>query len=59
MFMKPGNLNGSEENAAKQREKELVKESAGGSFMTGIIAFVVLAVVVVGVFYGIAYFRTN
>ncbi|CAM4432420.1 hypothetical protein [Paenibacillus typhae] len=59
MFMKPGNLNGSEEDAAKRRAEELAKESAGGSFMTGVIAFVVLAVVIVAVFYGIAYFRTN
>ncbi|WP_415841102.1 hypothetical protein [Paenibacillus typhae] len=52
-------MNGSEEDAAKRRAEELAKESAGGSFMTGVIAFVVLAVVIVAVFYGIAYFRTN
>ncbi|MNW19284.1 hypothetical protein D3C71_2192130 [compost metagenome] len=57
--MKPGNLNGSEEDAAKRRAEELEKESAGVPFMTGMIAYVVLAVVVVAVFYGIAYFRTN
>ncbi|WP_280767952.1 hypothetical protein [Paenibacillus sp. PastH-2] len=57
--MKPGNLNGSEEDAAKRRAEELAKEASGGSFMTGVIAFVILAVVVAAVFYGIAYFRTN
>lgn len=59
VFMKPGNLNGSEEDAAKRRAEELAKESADGSFMTGMITFVVLALVVVAVFYGIVYFRTN
>ncbi|WP_277547141.1 hypothetical protein [Paenibacillus sp. PastM-2] len=52
-------MNGSEEDAAKRRAEELAKEASGGSFMTGVIAFVILAVVVAAVFYGIAYFRTN
>ncbi|WP_249901367.1 hypothetical protein [Paenibacillus sp. PK3_47] len=57
--MKPNNLNGPEEEAAKRRAEEQYREASGKSFKNGIITFIILAVVVVAVFYGFAYFRTN
>ncbi|MGO4529972.1 hypothetical protein AB4Z30_12910 [Paenibacillus sp. 2TAF8] len=59
MNMKPNNLNGSEDEATKRRAEEMARQAQGSSLKSGIITTLVLAVVIVGIFYGIAYFRTS
>lgn len=59
MNMRPNNLNGSEDEATKRRAEEVARQAQGSSLKSGIITTLVLAVVIVGIFYGIAYFRTN
>ena len=59
MNMTPNNLNGSEDEATKRRAEELARQAKRGSLKSGIITTLVLAVIIIGIFYGIAYFRTN
>ncbi|MFJ2046039.1 MULTISPECIES: hypothetical protein [Paenibacillus] len=59
MNMRPNNLNGSEDEATKRRAEELARQAKGSSLKSGIITTLVLAVIIIGIFYGIAYFRTN
>ncbi|MNC20580.1 hypothetical protein D3C75_685350 [compost metagenome] len=44
-------MNAPGKEADKRRAQEQTQESSGGSLMTGMIAFAVLAVVVIAVFY--------
>ncbi|NGZ78017.1 hypothetical protein [Saccharibacillus alkalitolerans] len=57
--MLPGNLNNSEEEAARQKAQHAWKETGRSSIKETVIVGLVLAVVFFLIFYGIAYFRTH
>ncbi|GGH63294.1 hypothetical protein GCM10008014_40590 [Paenibacillus silvae] len=59
MNMNPNNLNSSEAEAAKQRADELVQQAKRSTWTGGILTTIVIAVILIGLFYWIAYIRTS
>ena len=57
--MFPNNLNGNDEEAAKQRAENTHKEFSTTSIKGTVITVLIIAIVLFLVFYGIAYFRTH
>ncbi|GGN94054.1 hypothetical protein [Saccharibacillus kuerlensis] len=57
--MFPNHLNGADEEAAKQKERNIHNEVRTTSIKGAIITALIIAVVTFLIFYGIAYFRTN
>ncbi|PZT56743.1 hypothetical protein DN757_05695 [Paenibacillus silvae] len=59
MNMNPNNLNSSEAEAAKQRADELVQQAKRSTWTSGILTTIVITVILIGLFYWIAYIRTS
>ncbi|WP_221443950.1 hypothetical protein [Paenibacillus sp. JGP012] len=57
--MNPNNLNPSEAEAAKQRADELAQQAKRSTWTSGILTTIVIAVILIGLFYWIAYIRTS
>jgi len=57
--MFPNNLNGNDEEIARQRAENSHREVSTTSIKGTIITVLIIAVVLFLIFYGIAYFRTN
>ncbi len=59
MNMNPNNLISSEAEAANQRADELVQQAKRSIWASGILTTIVSAVILIGLFYWIAYIRTS
>lgn len=59
MNMTPNHLNSSEGEAAKQRAEENSRQAQRGTWMSGIITTIIIAAVIIGILYWVAYARTS
>ncbi|WP_434748301.1 hypothetical protein [Paenibacillus amylolyticus] len=59
MNMSPNHLNSSEGEAAKQRTDELARQAQQSSFKSGMLTTIIIAVVIIGILYWVAYARTS
>jgi len=59
MNMDPNHLNSSEGEAAKQRADELARQAQRGSWLSGVFTTIIIAAVIIGILFWIAYGRTS
>lgn len=59
MNMSPNPLNSQEAEGAKRRADELAHQAQRGTWMSGIITTIIIAAVIIGILYWVAYARTS